>query len=295
MKTLQITERRLASFDGTDLAYHVVGEGLPVLLCNGLGGSWVAWSHTIDFFKDRYRFISWDYRGMYRSGAPRDPAALRVVDHARDGLAVLAAEGVERAAFFGWSMGVQVALEMFRAAPDRVAALTFLNGVAGAPFDSVLGFGVMGHVLPAVVRGIGAVPRVAEAVVSRLAGLPETVQWAKRLGVASHTLDEDIFHQLAASFRELDMATYMRILEYLGEHDGWDVLDEIDVPTLVIAGGRDPLTPRAVAQRMAARIRGAELLIVPGATHYAAVEYPELINLRIDKFFRERGYAPEPR
>ena len=39
------------------------------------------------------------------------------------------------------------------------------------------------------------------------------------------------------------------------------------------------------------RVAGAELMIVPGGTHYLAVEYPELVNLRIEKFFRERGYG----
>jgi pimeloyl-ACP methyl ester carboxylesterase len=42
---------------------------------------------------------------------------------------------------------------------------------------------------------------------------------------------------------------------------------------------------------MARRIRGAELLIVPGGTHFVAVEYPELLNLRIEKFFREHALS----
>jgi anthranilate/para-aminobenzoate synthase component II len=44
------------------------------------------------------------------------------------------------------------------------------------------------------------------------------------------------------------------------------------------------------AERMARRTRGSEIMVLPGATHYAALEYPEMINLRLEKFFRERGY-----
>ena len=83
----------------------------------------------------------------------------------------------------------------------------------------------------------------------------------------------------------------MRMLERLGEHDATDVLETVDVPTLVVTGDRDFFTPQRAASRMAAAIRGAEMLVVPGGTHYAAVEQPDLINLRIEKFFRERGYA----
>jgi pimeloyl-ACP methyl ester carboxylesterase len=60
---------------------------------------------------------------------------------------------------------------------------------------------------------------------------------------------------------------------------------------LVIAGERDPLTPASEAKRMIARLRHGELLIVRGASHYAAVEFPELVNLRIEKFLREHGYG----
>jgi pimeloyl-ACP methyl ester carboxylesterase len=288
---LEVEEHRVESFDGTEIAYHVVGEGKPVLLCNGLGGSWMAWSHQIRYFQDRYRFISWDYRGLYRSGPPPDLDALRVSDHMRDGLAVLTAEGVDRAALIGWSMGVQVALEMCGRHPDRVSALTLVNGVSGQPWNTVLNLGLMGDVLPPVIRGIGAFPRVAEAITRRLVNIPETVTWAKRIGLAAKTLDEDIFHQLAGSFADLDMKVYMRVLELLGEHDATRLLDEVDVPSLVIAGDKDLFTPRSAAERMARRIPGAELLVVPGGTHYLAVEYPELVNLRIEKFYRERGWS----
>lgn len=293
LKPLDVEERRVESFDGTTLAYHVVGEGLPVLLCNGLGGSWMAWTHQIRYLQDRYRFISWDYRGLYRSGAPGEPDALRVEDHMGDALAVLEAEGIDRAGVFGWSMGVQVALELFARHPERVKNLVLINGVSGNPWNTVMNLGFMGDLLPPVIRGIGAVPRLAEAITRRVVKMPETVQWAKRIGLAARTLDEEIFQRLASSFADLDMARYMRILELLGEHDASATLDDVDVPTLVVAGDRDLFTPRAAAERMARRISGAELMVVPGGTHYVAVEYPELVNLRIEKFFRERGYGPE--
>ncbi len=293
MKTPNVEEHHVRAHDGTDLAYHVVGEGAPVLLCNGLGGSWMAWSHQIRYFQDRYRFISWDYRGLYRSGPAATPNSLNIEDHTRDALAVLEAANAERASIMGWSMGVQVALELFGRHPERVANLVLINGVAGHPWNTVMNLGVMGHLLPPVIRGVAEVPRIAEAVTRRLVHMPETVQWAKRLGLAARTLDESIFQRLASSFAELDMKTYMHILERLGEHDASRYLGDIDVPTLVIAGDRDLFTPRSAAERMARRIPGAELLVVPGGTHYVAIEYPELVNLRIEKFYRERGWGTE--
>lgn len=290
MKPLKVEEHRVAS-DDVDIAYHVVGEGPPILLANGLGGSWKAWTHQIKYFQDRYRFVSWDYRGLYRSAPPRDRGALRVEHHVEDALRVMDAELIDQTAIFGWSMGVQVALELFRRAPDRVRALILINGVAGRPWETAFNLPKLGAMIPHALAIARAVPQLAQSITERVVQWPETVTWAKRVGLAGQTLDEEIFAQLAGSFAELDMDLYLHTLELLGEHDARDVLEELDVPVLMIAGDRDLMTPRRAAEDLVARVRGAELLVVPGGTHYVAVEYPELVNLRVEKFLRERGYV----
>jgi len=56
------------------------------------------------------------------------------------------------------------------------------------------------------------------------------------------------------------------------------------VPTLIVAGTDDTFTPYWLSEEMHARIRGSELLTVPGGTHVAPIEHPELITLRLEKF-----------
>jgi pimeloyl-ACP methyl ester carboxylesterase len=287
-----VEERRFVSWDGTEIAYQAAGEGRPILLINGLGGSWEAWSHQIRYFRDRYRLLSWDYRGLHASSRPTDPGALSIRDHAQDGLCLLDQEGVDRAALVGWSMGVQVGLEMFRSAPERVASLAMLNGVAGRPWDYVFNLNLVGRLLPPFLRGLRSMPRTIETVIRQASRLPEPGAWAKRIGLAANTLDEQLAAELVGKLRELDMETFLLLLERMGEHDGWDLLPQIDVPTLIIAGSRDVFTPRSAAERMARRMRGSEIMSIPGATHYAALEYPEMVNLRLEKFLRERGFAP---
>ncbi len=289
-----VEERRFVSFDGTEIAYQAIGQGRPILLCNGLGGSWEAWSHQIQYFRDRYRLLSWDYRGLYRSAAPADHEALRIADHARDALQLLREEGVERAAILGWSMGVQVGLEMFRLAPEKVASLAFLNGVAGRPWDYVFNFNLVGRLLPPFLRGLRSIPRTIQTVVRQATRIPEPGEWVKRIGLTAGTLDDQLANELVAKLRILNMDAFIHLLERMGEHDGWDLLPLIDVPTLIIAGTRDVFTPRSAAERMARRIPGSEIMLLPGATHYAALEYPEMINLRLEKFLRERGYEAIP-
>lgn len=292
---LTVEERRVASFDGTDIAYHVAGEGPPVLLANGLGGSWKAWTHQIRYFRDRYRFLSWDQRGLYRSAIPADRGALDICAHARDGLAVLDSEKVEKVAILGWSMGVQVALEIWRRAPHRVASIVLINGVAGKPWDTIANVPTVGRLAPYLLATLRKMPELVGGVTRKLTSWDDTPLWAKRLGIAAGTLDVKIFRELAGSFSDVDMGIYVHTLQQIGEHDAHDVLPTIRVPLLMVAGGKDLMTPRSAAERIAREVPGAELLVVPGGTHYLAVEYPELLNLRIERFLRERGYPPGER
>jgi pimeloyl-ACP methyl ester carboxylesterase len=219
---------------------------------------------------------------------------VRVRDHAADAIALLEHEGIERAAVVGWSMGVQVALELFRMAPERVAALAFINGVAGRPWDYVFNLNLVGRLLPPFLRGLRSMPKTIEALVRQVTRLPDPGAWIKRVGLAARTFDDEVADEVIAKFRTLDMEAFIRQLERMGEHDGWELLRSIDVPVLIITGSRDVFTPRTAAERMARRTRGSEIMIIPGATHYAALEYPEMVTLRLDKFFRERGYEPLP-
>jgi pimeloyl-ACP methyl ester carboxylesterase len=293
---LAIDTRRVSAFDGTEIAYHVTRAPRPgartVVLANGLGGTYLAWRPIIDYLCDRYRFITWDYRGLYESGRPRpdSPPAYRIPNHVRDLASILDAEGVERAGMVGWSMGVQVVLEAFRSMRPRVANLILLNGTYGRPLDTLTPIPGMRAVLPSLVDLARRMHALATQMTRRATAAPEAVGWFKRLGLVGPTLDDGVFTELVHAFGGLDMEPFFRNLRAIGEHDASDVLETIDVPALVITGDKDLFTPRALAQQMARRIPTGEILVVRGGTHYTAVEFPELCCLRIERFYREHRF-----
>jgi pimeloyl-ACP methyl ester carboxylesterase len=167
--------------------------------------------------------------------------------------------------------------------------MVFINGTFGRPFKT-LAAPLFARVLPTIVRQVQRHHRVGSALFQRATRWPETLLWLTRLGFIGSTLDAELFREIASEFSEVDLDLYLRLVRSLGEHDATHVLEKVQVPTLVIAGDRDAFTPRQLAQQMARRIPGGELLLVRGGTHFTAVEYPELVNLRIEKFFRENGY-----
>ena len=82
-------------------------------------------------------------------------------------------------------------------------------------------------------------------------------------------------------------------MERLGEHDAEAVLREIDIPTLIITGDRDLLTPVYTAEKMHRLIPGSRLVVIEGGTHYTPVEYPAIIQDEALRFLaRIDGFAP---
>lgn len=288
-----LQQKRLSSYDGTDLCYYTGGTGPAVVLANGLGGPIRSYRHIVEQLGGDYKVLTWDYRGLYGSGRPSDASAVSMDHQIRDLELLMAAEGIEQAIILGWSMGVQLGFEFYRRHADRVAGLVMLCGVAGSPFRTLQGFRLAHRVLPPVMklgaRGAWAVSHAGR----RLTKWQGLVPWMQRFGVVAPSLDLEVFREITSEFSALDVEIYCETLRQLGEHDAYAMLKDIEVPTLLIAGDKDLMTPMSVSERMRAEIGDCRLVIVPGGTHYTPVEFPDMVAAEIDTFLRRIvGYEP---
>lgn len=291
-----VRQFQVVARDGTRLAAYESGlaNGPALVLCNGLGGNFGTWRPLAEHFASAWRIVSWDYRGLFGSGAPHDPEAYGIDRHCDDLEDVLAFAGVDSAVFVGWSMGVQVAFEFYRRRPEAFRALVQINGTHGRPFETAFRSGWMRSVAPSMLAAMAHASPLFATLGPLVVATRYPLALAKIVGLASPTLDESVFLQLAREYVRLDFGAYSRIFRALGDHDTRDVLPTIAVPTLLITGEHDLFTPVELSQRMADEIPGAELMVVRGGTHYTPIEYPMVVNLRIAKFLRERLGTPRP-
>jgi pimeloyl-ACP methyl ester carboxylesterase len=270
------------SRDGTRLGYQSVGSGDTVVLANGLGGTFGAWRHLYQHLAARYRVVSWDYRCFHSSGVPQDPHAVDMPHQVDDLEDLLAHLGVTRSVLLGWSMGTQVILELYRRHPARVAGLGLINGTAGQPFSTVRAPALLRHLLPLLAREIGRQRVLVNGIVRRTTAWAGFIGTLKRVRLVSAALDEVAFRDLAGDFGRLDFGHYMETMLRLSEHDAWDVLPTVKVPTTVIVGDHDYFTPLDVARRIAGAVRGARLVVIPDGTHYTPLENPDAVNGAVD-------------
>ena len=304
VSSVHIQTKRFQAVGGAQLAYHVLSPKrlaqaastrLPaVVLANGLGGPHTAWAPLASYLGDRYRFITWDYRGLYGSDRPGTGATLddyAVERHVDDLFRMLERENVTEASLIGWSMGVQVCLEAYARDERAFRSLVLLNGTFGRPLDTVVPTSLAKHVVPSAVDAARAFHRPAGGMLRLFATRMKAIRWLKRVGAMGETLDEEEFGYLVRSFGTLDVEAFAMNLRALGEHDASRILSRISAPVLVITGDRDRMTPRGLSQQMVRKIPRAEILVVRGGTHYTALEFPDLVNLRIERFFHEQGFV----
>lgn len=288
----KLKQKKVKSFDGTVIGYQTAGRGKKtIILCNGLGGSVVAWKPFYEAFGDSCRFVSWDYRGLFHSAVPKDKERLTVADHAMDLSAIVKKEGIKRALVAGWSMGVQVCLEYYFKNPKIFAGMFLLNGTCGNPFQTALNNPLSKYILPQVNE---LAHRIVPMVQGRLAPIANRlIDWkgfitlVARLGLVHKNLNPEIFQEVAHEMVSADLKIYHRIMRHLSRHSACLLLSRVRVPVLIVAGDEDILTPKSVAEKMAESIPGAELFIVPHGTHYSLLEFPDMINLRVGKFLGE--------
>ena len=284
---------RLRTPDGADLRVYEAGAGPgPILiLVGGICGDVDAFRPLIDDFARWHRVVAWDYRGLYGSstGVKRDP---RLSRHAADMALVLDHFHVQHAVAIGWSMGARVALEAMTASPGRITGLIAIGGTFGRPFRSLLEplLGPLAGAAPMLLKAAEVAALGAPAfppLLQRISRRPLVLDGLRLLGAVGETIDGPRLAELLGDAARTDPAALTATLYALGEYCAETALTPIDVPALLIAGTKDPFTTIAES-RKAAEVLNAELTLIPSGTHFAMIEFPELVHLRIDAFLRRQ-------
>jgi pimeloyl-ACP methyl ester carboxylesterase len=283
--------------DGTPIYYNVVGQnaaGIPLILCDGLACNLYAWRYVTEHFAPSRKVVRWNYRGHGRSGMPVDLEALSISDLCEDLDAIYRAAEVERAVLVGHSLGVQVILEYFRRRPDRVCALIPVCGSYGRPLDTFHDTSLLKRLLPLTYRLFTTFPGLVGALWRRVLLSNFAYRVAERFEINGRMVRRTDFLPYLEHIARIDVGVFIRLVRYASEHSALDMLSSIEVPTLVVGAERDTFTPLWISERMAELIPSAELLVVPAGTHTAPIELPDLINLRMEKFLKQRVEGARP-
>ena len=198
----------------------------------------------------------------------------RTIDaYARDLLATLDTMGIERAVFGGLSMGGYVLFGVLRQAPERVAGLILAD--TRTSIDNPERRAARER---SIVKARDEGPRaIADEM---LPGI---------LGPTTHAERPDVVARTRALVEAQPAETIAAALEaMMTRPDSADVLERVDVPSLIIVGAEDTVTPPSDAEFMQQRLRRSRVVVIPRAGHMANLEAPEAFNAAMRDFLASR-------
>ena len=261
-----------ARIRGAEIAYDVRGSGPPLLLLHAFPLGMAQWDDQARALSGAYQVVRFDARG-FGGSAPGD-GLLTMEGIADDAAALLDHVQIAAATDCGLSMGGYAAFAFERNHPTRLRGLVLAD--TKSPADSDQARRVRAEQADKVRKeGTAA---IVDAVLPKL------------LGKTTH----ETRPQVVARVRDLIVANPPRgvtdaLAGLAARADSTPTLRQIRVPTLVICGEEDAITPPAEAEAMQAAIAGSTLELVPKAGHLVNLEAPDAFNRALEAFRKRVG------
>ncbi len=268
-----VVHHDVATHDGGTI--HVIerGQGRPLVLLHGVTLQAEVWAPLLHLLGDRFRVMAVDVRGHGRSVVGDDGVGRVAAAH--DVVTLVEHFDLRDAILAGHSMGGMIIGETCTRHPevvaDRVAGLVLMNTAAS-------------HLVPrATLPVVRTVRRRAGARVAAGRRLPRLVGDNNRSLIATRAAfgsrpSAAAVEQARRMGSEVRLDYYIPLWADLLDYDGEAGLEAFDGPALVLVGSLDRLTPPAMARRIAAHLRDAELHVIPGAGHQLLQERPREVS-----------------
>lgn len=272
---------------------HVVerGAGAPIVLVHGVTLGVATWAPQLWSLADRHRVIAVGQRGHGRSVAGVDGYSLERL--AQDLLEVLEVLEVGDAVLVGHSMGGMVSQLLVLDHPEEVrrhvGGLVLVATAAGPLVAGPGGSALAGALAAGAARGLHHAGRRGRGMLPA----EDLALWASRLafGVRPDPLDLELTRSMVTA---MDPASMAELIGPLLHFDVRARVGRIDLPTRVVVGSRDLLTPPRMARVLARGIPGAELTVLDGCGHMVMLERPGQLDQLLDHFSLELSAAGPP-
>jgi 3-oxoadipate enol-lactonase len=248
----------LLTSDDAQIVYELRGRGPFLVLLHPYPTNHRFWEGIVDALAQDFCLLMPDLRAHGASSAGRGPATME--KHAADVLRLCDAVGLGKATFFGVSIGGYILFEFWRRYRERIQGLILCDTRAAAD----------------TAEGRASRLDIADDVERKGPDDYIDSMIPKLLGENTRRNRPDLVQRARAMMAEMKVAGMAAALRGMAARpDSTPALCTIHVPTLVVVGDEDTLTPVADAEFMRARIPGSQMARIPGAGHYAPFEQPE--------------------
>lgn len=276
------------SFDGTPIYYEVRGEGEPLILVYGIACIINHWHHQVEYFSKNYKVITFDLRGHQKSNPIIDMNQLTMEALAKDIVGLVKHLKIKKAHFAGHSFGAPLILKVYDNHPELFHSMIFINGFARNPIKGMFGLDVVEPFFYFVKSQYQNQPNMWNTLWKMAVDNPMAMYLAALAGgfnlKTTHFKDIEVYMRGVA---RLNLEVFMTMFETLMEYNGEPVLEKVEVPTLIISGEKDMVTPIRFQYHFKEKIKHSEFVLVPYGSHCTQLDFPDYTNLKIEKFLTD--------
>jgi len=250
---------RITTDEGYAIGFDQAGDGIPIVFLHGVGSDKSVWHPQLAHFGVQRRAITFDYPGY--GDSDRAPEGATRDDYAAAILSAMNQLGIERAHVCGLSLGGVVAIAMHALAPQRCLSLILADTFAKHPEGPAI--------YDRSLAASGDMRAMAEARVDVLLAQPA---------------DRAVRSEVVATMARIDPMAFRIGARAVWLADQGARVAEIRVPTLVICGTADKVTPPALSLELAETIPGARYEEIARAGHLTNLERPDEFNALVEAF-----------
>ena len=262
---MSVTSIKIGSKPSISVDYS--GQGEMVLFLHGIGGNKKNWKNNISFFSKQFLSVALDTRGYGDSDDYK--GELDFNDVLDDLKKVIDFFDKDKAHIVGLSMGGQIATLFYNKYPSYVKTLTLCDTHFG-----------LSNLSPSEIEKFinlrkeplinGKEPKdIAPIVASTLIG---------------DVNNKSAYEQLVNSMELLHKESYLKTIETSMRTEHRHVFKTIDVPTFIMVGELDTLTPPSMSKEIMKEIKNSRLSIIPNAGHLSNIENPKVFNQKLLEF-----------
>lgn len=249
------------------ISYKEIGNGPPVVFLHGIGGNSDNWIDQQNAISDKFTTIAWDARG-YGDSEDYD-GALNFEDFSHDLIRLLNEKNIEKAHLVGLSMGARICMDFFPKFKDRVATLVLC--------DCFFDYKVLSKEKQKEFIELRQKPLKTGKKLSDIA--PVLID-----SLVGPNCSDEAKTKIEHSFLKIHIKSYLKTISETITYDASSNLLKFDVPTQLIYGEYDKLTPVRIGYMAQHKIKNSLLDIVRNAGHISNIEQPYSFNKILREF-----------
>ncbi len=288
----------VSSFDGTEIYWELHGPSpkdtakTPMIFCYGLVCSFNQWRYQLLRYSKTHPCFVFDYRGHGQSAEPIDPDRINLSALAKDAACVIKSHGQHKPfLIWGHSMGASVALELAVAEPELCKALVLCCASVDNPFKNMFGTKVLDQGMKTLFKHFPENTELFYSTWKRFVSVPLLTKIVVKVAGfnTDASTDEDVETYVNAVSANPARTFFPLIIE-MSRGTTANIIDKVRVPSVVIAGSKDHITPKEAQLRLADRLVDSEYLEIPAGSHNVQLDFGEYVSLKVEDSLKRRSF-----